>query len=319
MTLFDDVDALLSDALVVTAHAKPLGGATAIRPGDDFVATLGVENQGLGEEASTAARTAFVGVVLRLQATPFAAPLVDGEPVREWMIELGELIFGEASSRDIRFRAMGALDGTEPFVRVQVRGQLDVQRFFTSESTHQFATDIRRAPTHNAAADTLLGDLGGGVLPPGFQVACWSFEEEDPEAFAQIVDDELRFRRFVRERVAEIAEGRGLAGIAASRGAAMVEGAYMDVHPTGGTGSLAFALWFVSFDQGEAVSFAAVSSAMRTYLGDFDTFEDRRELRLFKGFDNDGLLATAMTVIDLPVVVDYGANTITLWAASLTS
>lgn len=317
MTLFDDVDALLGEALSVSAHARPHEGADHIGPGDDFVATIVVENRGLGEEASTAARTAFLHVSARVQATPFATPVVDGQPVREVQLELGELIFGEASSRELSFHALGALDGSEPFVRVHVQGQLDLPRFFRSQTVHQFSTDIRRPVAHNAAATAFAQALRAGGLPGGFEVQSWSFDFDDAEMFSSMADDPVAFRRFVRERVAELAESRGLAAVLAREASLGLDDLYLDVHPTGGTGALALALWFVSFDQGEATSFDVVVERAQAYLGGFDTFEHRRELRLFKGFENDRVLADAMTATDLPVVVDYGASTITLWAGSL--
>jgi len=317
MTLFDDADALLRDALVVTAHARPGDGADGIAPGDDFVATVTVENEGLGDGSSTAARTAFLEVVTRVEATPFAAPLVDGQPVSEVTLTVGELIFGEAASREIPMRALAALDGPEPFARVHVRGRLDLERFFMAASVHQFSTEIRRAPAEDAAAVALRERLCEQVLPEGFRLSCWSFDADDPEAFTELVDDPVRFRVFVRERVIELAEERGLATAAVQASAGLIPDLYVDVQEAGATGALAFALWFLSFDQGESFTAQDVIDAVGPYLSGFQTWAERREVRVFKGFENDGVLAGPITVVDLPVVVDYGARTVTLWAGSL--
>ena len=323
VTLFDDADALLRDALAVSAHARPLDGRDRIEPGDLFVATVTVENQGVGDDAGTAARTAFVDVIARVEATPFASPVHDEQPVRDTTLELGELIFGEATSRDVTMRALAAMDGPEPFARVHVRGRLDVERFFTAASVHQFSTEIRRPVAQDAAADAFRTALLSDVLPDGFHLESASFDVDDDEAFRDLVDDPDRFRHFVRERVIELAEGRGLASAAVQSAANLLPELYLDVHQTGYTGALALALWFVGFDQGESFSFAEVRAAARDYLSveapdpATSVWDARRELRLFKGFPNDGVLADPITVSDLPVVVDYGRRTVTLWAGSL--
>lgn len=316
MTVFDEADALLRDALVVTAHARPRPGDDEIEPGESFVAAFAVENQGVGDHPGTHARCVFKGVVLRVEATPFAAPVVDGEIVNDITIEVGELIYGEASGHELTMRATTALDGPEPFARVHVHGQLDLDRFFASTAVHQFTTDIRRRPTHDAAASEFGARMKAEVLPEGFRLSSWSFDLDEDETFRDLVDDQDRFRAFVRERVAELAEERGVAAAAVGATTRVLDELYVDVLESGYTGSLAFALWFMDFDHGESFAFDAVRDVARDYLV-YDTFETRRELRVFKGFVNDGILVEPVTVVDLPVVVDYGARTVTLWAGSL--
>ena len=316
MTVFDEADVLLRDALVVTAHARPRPGADEIEPGEQFVATFAVENQGLGDSPGTQARSVFNGVLLRVEATPFAAPVVDGEMVNDLTIEVGELIYGEASSHELLMRATTALDGPEPFARVHVHGQLDVDRFFSAAGVHQFTTDIRRRPTIDRAAEAFRAALVAEVLPEGFHLSCWSFDLDEDETFRDLVDDQDRFRAFIRERVAELAEERGVAAAAVGATTRVLDELYLDVLESGYTGSLALALWFMDFDHGESITFDAVCSKARDYLV-YDTFETRRELRIFKGFVNDGILVEPVTVVDLPVVVDYGARVVTLWAGSL--
>lgn len=317
MTLFDDASSLLHDALVVAAHARPVDGKSAIDPGDTFVATFSVENIGVSDRAPTQARTSFVDVSLRIEATPFAAPLVDGEPVNDVVISIGELIYGESSATELSLRALAALDGPEPFARVIVGGQLDLHRFFSVHGVHRFSTEIRRAPAHNPAVDTFRDALIDGPLPEGFSLQAWTFDFDDERQFNQVVDDLDRFRAFVRERVVELAEQRGLADQAIAAATLSLVTAYCDVFETGYQAALAFALWFIGFDQGESVAFDELRSQARHYFEAYATYEERRELRMLKGFDNDGVLADPVTVIDLPVVVDYDTRTLTLWAGSL--
>lgn len=316
MTLFDDADALLREALHVHAHARP-GDNGAIAPGDGFTAVVSIENTGLGERPGTHARTAFQGVTLRIEDTPFASPIVDGELVPEVTVDVGELIFGEVRSQEVPMQATAALDGPEPFCRVHVHGALDVDRFFSVGTVHQFSTEIRRAPAVDVAAQAFAGDLEADALPDGFDLGVASFDFDDETTFLEVAEDPTRFRAFVRERVVELAEGRGLATAAVTQAANILEDLYIDVHETGFTGALALGLWFMAFDQGESIRFDDVVRHAKAYLSGFETWEERRELRVFKGFENDGILAGPITVVDLPVTVDYRAGLITLWTGSL--
>jgi hypothetical protein len=319
VTLFDDADALLREALQVSAHARAEDATAGIAPGDAFTAVVTVENAGLGDRDGTHARTAFTHITLRVEATPFAAPVVDGATVRDVTLEVGELIYGEASSHEVPMRAVAALDGPEPFARVHVHGGLDLRRFFAVGAVHQFTTEIHRTPAQDPATEALRRTLLDRVLPEGFDLRAWSFDFDDEPGFLAIADDPGRFRAFVRERVVELAEARGLASAAVTASANVLEDLYVDVHETGYTGALALGLWFMGFDQGESIAFDEVVALARDHLGGMGTFEERRELRLFKGFENDGTLADPITVIDLPVVVDYRARTLTLWAGSLSA
>ncbi|TVQ88757.1 MAG: hypothetical protein EA397_16300 [Deltaproteobacteria bacterium] len=317
MTVFDEVQAALDDALVVTAHARPIDESSAIEPGDDFVATFSVENIGISDRQSSQARTAFVGVTLRIEATPFAAPLVDGEPVNDVTLEVGELIVGEVWSHECTLRALAALDGPEPFARAVVQGRLDLERFFAAQGIHRFTTEIRRAPAIDPAIESFRVALLEKVLPDGFRLDAWTFDFDGADDFEDVADDSDRFRNFIRERVAEVAESRGLADEAISAATLPLANAWYDMYESGYQASLALGLWFIGFDQGESISFDGVKALARGYFESFDTYEGRRELRLIKGFENDGVLAGPITVVDLPVVVDYGSRTITLWAGSL--
>ena len=319
MTLLDDVQSLLHDALVVSSHARPVDGKGAIEPGDTFLAAFTVENVGFSSRSTTQARAAFIDVSLRIEATPFAAPIVDGEPVNDVDVAIGELIHGEARTVERQFRALAALDGPEPYARAIVVGRLDLERFFTVQAVHRFTTEIHRAPASDPAVEAFAAALRADALPEGFALCPHTFDFDDASAFALIVDDLDRFRGFVRERVAEIAESRGLADEAIAVAAVPLAVAYVDVFETGFQAALAFALWFTGFDQGESIAFDAVRACGQRYFEGYELWEQRRELRLIKGFDNDLVLADPITVVDLPVTVDHGARTVTLWAGSLRS
>ncbi len=91
---------------------------------------------------------------------------------------------------------------------------------------------------------------------------------------------------------------------------------YIEVHPEI-TGSYAFALWFYHFDYDNWFSFQSVFEKVDSYLGDYFYFDDRLEFRLFKGFKNAHVLCDPVTVLDLPVVVNYSDQTVTIFTGQL--
>lgn len=140
---------------------------------------------------------------------------------------------------------------------------------------------------------------------------------EDVTDFQKIVDDECNFQTWVAQRVGEICErnyGNHRAGILASR---TLEGKPIEVYESGHLGSYALAMWFYTFDLDNWFTFEQVQKQTETYLDFFPQGKDQTELRLFKGFENSMVLADAITVADLPVVVNRSEQTISIWSCQL--
>jgi hypothetical protein len=104
---------------------------------------------------------------------------------------------------------------------------------------------------------------------------------------------------------------------AARLAARLLEPAYPEVFEDAHLGSFAFGLWFYRIDADNWFSFETVRKAAEAYLNTYDGYENRMELRLYKGFDNRDVLARPITPPDLPVVISYAEQSITLWRISL--
>lgn len=77
--------------------------------------------------------------------------------------------------------------------------------------------------------------------------------------------------------------------------------------------SFYFAYWFYRFDSDNWFSFDRVRQETESYL----EYNNNIEFFFLKGFDQQGLLADAITVPDLPVVVNHLERRITIWGAGL--
>lgn len=131
------------------------------------------------------------------------------------------------------------------------------------------------------------------VLPDCFELKKISFCFEDREEFMSIMDDTQRFLSYV-QRVSGF----------------FCEGCYSDVFYSGFLGSYAFALWFMEFDQDNWFSFNDVLAETQKCLNSYSSVAHRRELRLIKG-------SFPPMNLDLPVVVDYENQSVTVWTGEL--
>lgn len=142
-------------------------------------------------------------------------------------------------------------------------------------------------------------------------------EFADEAHFLNIVDNESEFREFVSRRLVKISfdqyQNQGLADVAGT----LLNGLYIDKYFSGFIGAYALALWFFRFDADNWFSYNRVQDTCSLYLDGYSYVRDRRELRLFKGYPNAGVIANSVTVDDLPVVVDYAQRSIAIWRATL--
>lgn len=167
------------------------------------------------------------------------------------------------------------------------------------------------------AAESFKRSMYRTVLFDNWDLKYESTRFEKTSDFQSIVENECEFQKWVANRVGEICDrnyGNYRAGILASR---TLEGKAIEVYESGNLGSYALAQWFYSFDLDNWFTFEQVQKQTESYLDFFPKGPDQTELRLFKGFDNNMVLTDALTVIDLPVVVNRSEQTITIWSCQL--
>jgi hypothetical protein len=160
--------------------------------------------------------------------------------------------------------------------------------------------------TRDPAAEAFIAAMFDGVLMENFTLEAHAFLPTDGN-FHETADDEHAFRAIVCAAL----------GVLASRECPECRTAFLDTYPSGFLGAHALALWFLRFDEDNWFGFDAVLQRTLGYLAGPRALDARRELRFFKGFDPRGLLVEASCPPDLPVVVDYGARTITILTGEL--
>lgn len=138
----------------------------------------------------------------------------------------------------------------------------------------------------------------------------------DKEHFDTIVQDPQRFTSLVASRVKQICIQTGKEELVGDLAAKLLTQSYLESLPNGDLGSYALALWFYHFDQDNWFSYERMQAQTERYLNNY-SYQDRMELRLYKGFPNRDVLSQSVTTVDLPVVVNYGEQKITLWRATL--
>lgn len=167
------------------------------------------------------------------------------------------------------------------------------------------------------ADQAFLQDLYGGVLYQNFEVKADTIHIGDEKLFLTTVDQSARFVELVGMRVQALCERRFEQPRACALAVRLLQHCYQERFPSGHVGAYALALWFFGFDEDNWFSFERMHAACDRYLNSYRYVNDRLELRLFKGFENAGILAGGITVPDLPVVVNYAEQKITLWSGQL--
>ena len=166
------------------------------------------------------------------------------------------------------------------------------------------------------ADEAFQEELTKQILFDNWQVEYFkeSLREED---FNAVVESPGGVRVFVAQALTRILQKKHGKRATAILGGDFVRTAYLDVYDSGELGSYAFALWWYHYDMDNWFSFDRMRIACTNYLNYYMYTDNRLELHLVKGFPNGGVLAEAVTTDDLPVIVNYGEYSITIWAASL--
>ncbi|GAB4417745.1 MAG: hypothetical protein OHK0039_28470 [Bacteroidia bacterium] len=167
------------------------------------------------------------------------------------------------------------------------------------------------------AAEAFAQRMRKAVLPGNFTLSYDAIQIPDEKTFHLIVQTPSRFTQMVGKRLQslsyEYSSNERLSRVAVK----LLESAYLETFDSAHIGAYAFALWFYRFDADNWFGFEQVRSEIEPFLDAYEGHGDRLELRLYKGFDYSGLLAGAITSIDLPVVVNYAEQEISIWWGQL--
>lgn len=178
-----------------------------------------------------------------------------------------------------------------------------------------------------------LQDLLAGLVPPadfafhqamynGVILDNWELEYfvtpfEDAAAFEAVTASAHALANWVAGQVEQISVEKYSNSKAAELAGALLSKCYVEHFPDPHYGAYALAFWFYQFDADNWFTFERVRAETERYLNYYPVWEGRLELYLFKGFDNAGVLVSAMAQDDLPVVVNRGEQSITIWTCQL--
>lgn len=167
------------------------------------------------------------------------------------------------------------------------------------------------------AAEAFRRSMYRGVIMSNFILSYDSIVFEDEKSFLETAASPQALRSLVAARVAALCyekyHNQELSRVAPR----LLENLPLDTYTVANTAAYALALWFYRFDSDNWFTFDRVLKACMDYLEYYDQWSDRAELYFFKGFDNTWVLADPVTVSDLPFVVNYAEQSITLWTCQL--
>lgn len=139
----------------------------------------------------------------------------------------------------------------------------------------------------------------------------------DEAAFEQLICFESAFRKEVSDRILEIVLRTAENPLASRLAGQLIRETYLDIFESPGIAQYAFALWWYRFDQDNWFSFERIRETLSELLFDKGSFNERTELRFFRGFDNGATLSAGITPTDLPVTIHFDERAIVIWSASL--
>ena len=206
---------------------------------------------------------------------------------------------------------------------LSAREQLPNRRFSSLEEIME-RLQIRRdqlaeliASFSQPADEAFRRQMTDQLLGSNWTLAVDNTVIRDEVRFREVVDTPSRFCDLVATRVESLAYQHIQHAAAARLVAASLHDKYLDSYPEAAVGSYALALWFYRFDQDNWFSFDRVQQLAAQYLESSLPHSERLELRFFKGFQNSGVLVEGICPDDLPVVVNYEEQKISIWRCSL--
>lgn len=166
------------------------------------------------------------------------------------------------------------------------------------------------------SAEAFKKSMYNGVIYENFELKYHSVYFENRQEFLDLVNGHAQFTDWVADQVGQLCATRFANQHAGRLAGRALRCCYMEIFESGHVGSFALALWFYRFDQDNWFGFEQVRKKIESYLDALPNHQDRHELRLFKGFDS-GQVLTQGSPKDLPVVVNYSEQCITIWSGQL--
>ncbi len=167
------------------------------------------------------------------------------------------------------------------------------------------------------AAKVFRAAMYDGVILNNWELEYFTTIFENEAAFQKVIGSKSALADFVATQVEQISHEKYSNSKAAELAGALLRRCYDEHFPDSHYGAYALSFWFYQFDADNWFTFERVQEETEKYLTYYSSWDDRLELHLYKGFDNTGVLVSAVTQDDLPVVINRGERAITIWTCQL--
>ena len=168
-----------------------------------------------------------------------------------------------------------------------------------------------------SAAEAFKDRMYDGVIMDNWELTHYTTHFASEEAFQRVVDSLSNFKEWVGHAINDLHHEQTGNRLEARYKGLLVQKSFLELFDIAHYGAIEFGFYFYQFDADNWFSFERVREECERYLSYNTSYRHRLELRVFKGFEAAGLRATSTTQGILPVVVNYGEHTISIWNAKL--
>ena len=223
---------------------------------------------------------------------------------------------GRTMGRALAARILRARNAILPFKRFSDFDQLDkipgVGEGTINDLIYSFGTSAAQAFKSRMYDENV-------IFEANWPLEYFRFVIDDKSTFEETVSNKASFRNFVCDQIAAISEQRELKEKDTEVMLQEISMGYLDdYHNSTPAPAYALALWFYEFDADNWFSWEKIQEVCQTY---FDHHSGANpwdmELRFFKGFKNRGIIPQGISPDDLPVVVNWPEQAITIWVSEL--
>ncbi len=193
----------------------------------------------------------------------------------------------------------------------------DIQQLLAIPGIGQDKLDDMAYTLGIPADKAFQSEMQGAILPENWNLAAYTTAIEHEEQFFQIAHQPSNLAVWVAEEVEQLVLARHENRLAAALAGELILQSYAETFDNPHYDTLALATWFYRFDADNWFRFEQIWPVCERYLNYFPEWNFRLELTFFKGFPMAGTLVDGICPNDLPVVVNFAEQTITLWNSEL--
>ncbi|MCB9235113.1 MAG: hypothetical protein H6581_25890 [Bacteroidia bacterium] len=156
-----------------------------------------------------------------------------------------------------------------------------------------------------------------GVIFENWHFDYHSDEFTSHEEFLLYARHEGLLKEWASKKVSEIAVSRGKSAQVCDLAGEIIDRSWVEALGDPHLDSHSFALWMYRIDMDNWFSFQKVQNQAELYFNFHGYGPTGIELRMIKGFPNRRVYSVGISADDLPVVVNYAEQRLTLWTSEL--